>query len=120
VSTEQLLAEQINTNDVLVYMKGSPQFPMCGFSGTVASILMKLNTKFSYVNILEHPQIRSTLPKVANWPTFPQLYINGELIGGCDIVVELYEAQDLEKLLQAAGAVMPQKPEYINAIEIIE
>lgn len=105
MNTIELIQQQINNNPVLLYMKGTPQFPMCGFSSRVAQILKSLNTRFSYVNILDNPEIRQELPKFANWPTFPQLYINGELIGGCDIVTELHENNELLPQLQAANAI---------------
>ena len=101
-NTLSRIKRQISQYPVLLYMKGSPQFPMCGFSARVAQILTSLNTQFAYVNILENPDIRSELPKYANWPTFPQLYIQGELMGGCDIVTDMNEKGELkEKLLEA-------------------
>lgn len=106
---------QIKNHPVLLYMKGSPQFPQCGFSSQVARILLSLNTKFAYVNILDHSDIRAELPKYAKWPTFPQLYIAGELIGGCDIVSDLHNKGELLPLLQAANALLEAKPETIDA-----
>lgn len=94
---------QIEGNALILYMKGTPQFPQCGFSGQVIHILKLCRAKFAYVNILENPDIRQTLPQYANWPTFPQLYLNGELIGGCDIVTELFEQGTLQKQLEEAG-----------------
>ena len=105
MSLEDRIRSQIAGHTVLLYMKGTPQFPQCGFSAQVAHILKLCNTQFSYVNILENPDIRATLPKMANWPTFPQLYVRGELVGGCDIVTEQYESGTLEPLLVEAGAV---------------
>jgi monothiol glutaredoxin len=110
-----LLKQQIMINNVILYMKGTPQFPMCGFSAKVAKILISLNTSFKYVNILENPEVRAELPKVSNWPTFPQLYVKGELIGGCDIVSELASDNELEPLLQAANA-LTAEPEYSSAM----
>ncbi|MFM8454245.1 MAG: Grx4 family monothiol glutaredoxin [Gammaproteobacteria bacterium] len=95
--TESRIQSQLEKNPVLLYMKGSPDFPMCGFSAKVANILNLLEVKYAYVNILENQDIRSTLPTYAKWPTFPQLYIQGELIGGCDIVSDLFMNQK-EKL----------------------
>lgn len=103
-NTVDNIKQQIETNAVLLYMKGTPQFPQCGFSARVAQILHSLNAEFSYVNILEQPDIRATLPKYANWPTFPQLYIQGELVGGCDIISDLHETKALQPLLESAGA----------------
>ena len=93
-------------------MKGTPQFPMCGFSSRVVQILKTLHAKVSYVNILENPDIRAELPKYAQWPTFPQLYIEGELIGGCDIVTEMQEKNELLPLLEAANAILSEKAEF--------
>lgn len=103
MSVEETIKEQINTHDILLYMKGSPEQPQCGFSAQVSQILMACGKKFAYVDILSNPEIRSTLPKVANWPTFPQLYVDGELIGGCDIVVEMYEKGELKPLIDNSG-----------------
>lgn len=103
MDTVERIKSQIQNNDMLLYMKGNPQFPQCGFSAQVAKILELCSANYTYVNILEHQDIRSTLPQVAQWPTFPQLYIKGELIGGCDIVTELYESDDLAKQIEAAG-----------------
>lgn len=104
-SVIERIKKQIAGHPVLLYMKGSPDFPSCGFSARVAQILNHLNTRYAYVDILNNPDIRSTLPKYANWPTFPQLYIQGELIGGCDIVTEMFEKNELKPMLEAANAV---------------
>lgn len=103
MSVEETIKDQINTHDILLYMKGSPEQPQCGFSAQVSQILMACGKKFAYVDILSNPEIRSTLPKVANWPTFPQLYVDGELIGGCDIVVEMYEKGELKPIIDSSG-----------------
>ncbi|MBI2792038.1 MAG: Grx4 family monothiol glutaredoxin [Gammaproteobacteria bacterium] len=103
MDTLERIKLQIANNPLLLYMKGTPQFPQCGFSGQVAQILKLCKAKYAYVNILENPDIRQTLPQYANWPTFPQLYLKGELIGGCDIVTELFEQGDLQKQLTEAG-----------------
>lgn len=115
MDTISRIQAQIQNHPVLLYMKGSPQFPQCGFSGQVAHILLSLNTKFAYVNILEHPDIRRELPQYKNWPTFPQLYIHGELIGGCDIVSDLHKQGELLPLLQAVNAELEAKPETMDA-----
>jgi monothiol glutaredoxin len=112
MNTIDTIKSQISNNTVLLYMKGTPQFPMCGFSARVVQILKELKTKFSYVNILENPDIRNELPKYAQWPTFPQLYIKGELIGGCDIVVELNEEHGLLPMLQEANAIALEQAEF--------
>lgn len=93
--TTQRIQSQISKHPMILYMKGTPQFPQCGFSGQVVHILDLCKAQYAYVNILENPDIRAVLPQYANWPTFPQLYMNEELIGGCDIVTELYESGEL-------------------------
>ena len=101
MNTLDTIKQQIENNPILLYMKGSPEFPQCGFSGHVVKILQTLATDFAYIDILANPDIRQTLPSYANWPTFPQLYVNGELIGGCDIITELYENSELQQILAA-------------------
>lgn len=96
------IREQIAKNPVLLYMKGSPQAPQCGFSAQTVQCLMACGERFAYVDILANPAIRATLPGYADWPTFPQLYVEGELIGGCDIVTEMYQSGELEPLIKAA------------------
>ena len=91
---------QIATNPVLIYMKGTPDQPMCGFSAKAVACLKEVGEPFAYVNILQDPEIRAELPKYADWPTFPQLWVKGELIGGCDIVVEMHQAGELAELLK--------------------
>ena len=99
------IKQQIADNQVILYMKGSPQMPQCGFSASAVQALEQCQADFAYVDILTHPDIRQTLPQYADWPTFPQLYINGELIGGSDIIVELLASGELQKLLaQSATA----------------
>lgn len=96
------IERQIRSNPVFLYMKGSPDFPQCGFSAQVVQILKDVGVQLgpsSYCNVLEHPPIRAALPEYANWPTFPQLYIKGELVGGCDIVTEMYRSNELQELL---------------------
>ncbi len=108
------IKRQIAGHTVLLYMKGSPDFPMCGFSARVVHILSSMNTEYAYVNVLENPDIRAMLPKYANWPTFPQLYIQGELIGGCDIVIDLHEKGELKPLLVAVNKLL-ENPNVIAA-----
>lgn len=115
--TVDRLKRQIAQNKVLLYLKGTPDFPMCGFSGRVVHVLNELGTQYAYVNILENPDIRATLPGYAKWPTFPQLYIQGELIGGCDIVVELSQKGELKPLLEQVQALAASKPERTLALE---
>ena len=100
---EQIKAT-IAENPVLLFMKGSPEFPQCGFSMKTAEALKGCNTEFSYVDVLANQDVRANLPKVSNWPTFPQVFINGELVGGCDIVLELYQKGELQNMVQEAGS----------------
>ncbi|SIS80120.1 Grx4 family monothiol glutaredoxin [Neptunomonas antarctica] len=104
MSVIDTIKEQIESNTILLYMKGTPRFPQCGFSSKSSEALMACGEKFAFVNILENQEIRSELPKYANWPTFPQLWVNGELVGGCDIICEMAESGDLEALVKAAAA----------------
>ena len=97
------IQEQISSHPILLYMKGSPQAPQCGFSAQTVQCLMACGERFAYVDVLSNPEIRTTLPQVANWPTFPQLYVDGELVGGCDIVTEMFEAGELETLIKDAA-----------------
>lgn len=92
---KNLIAEQ----PVVLFMKGTPEFPQCGFSMRTAEALKACNVEFSYVDVLAAPEVRENLPKVSNWPTFPQVFINGELIGGCDIILDLFQKGELQKLL---------------------
>lgn len=93
------IEEQLKSNDVLLYMKGTPDFPQCGFSGQAVAALKAVGKPFAYVNIFEDEEIRQGLKTYSNWPTFPQLYVNGELIGGSDIVIEMYHSGELAELL---------------------
>lgn len=99
------IEEQLNNNDVILYMKGTPDFPQCGFSGQAVAALNAVGKPFSYVNIFEDQEIREGLKVYSNWPTFPQLYIKGELIGGSDIVIEMYHSGELHKALEDIEAV---------------
>jgi len=98
------IKEQIESNHIILYMKGSPQQPQCGFSAQATQALMGCGERFAFVNILDNPDIRANLPTYSNWPTFPQLFINGELVGGCDIIVELYEKGELQTMIKEAAA----------------
>ena len=90
---------QIADNKILLYMKGSPDKPECGFSQRASQILMACGKEFSFVDILSNPEIRQELPSVSEWPTFPQLFINGELVGGSDIMMEMYQNGELKELI---------------------
>ena len=90
----------LKANDVVLYMKGTPVFPQCGFSAAVVQVLSHLGIKFKGINVLEDPEIRNGIKEFANWPTIPQLYVKGEFVGGCDIVREMAEAGELQTLFQ--------------------
>ncbi len=98
------IKEQVESNSVVIYMKGTPQLPQCGFSSRTVEALMSLGVEFAYVNVLTDPEIFQNLPRYADWPTFPQVYIDGELIGGCDITLEMKDSGDLEKMAKEAVA----------------
>ncbi len=98
------LKQQLEENAILLYMKGSPKLPSCGFSSQAAQALMACGEKFAYVDILQNPDIRAELPVYAQWPTFPQLWIEGELIGGCDIIIEMFQKGELQPLVKEAAA----------------
>ena len=97
------IKDQIESNDILLYMKGTPQAPQCGFSSKTVQSLMACGERFAFVNILENADVRENLKVYSNWPTFPQLYVKGELVGGCDIVLEMYESGELKTLVQSAA-----------------
>jgi monothiol glutaredoxin len=105
----QAIAEAIAHNEVILFMKGSPEAPACGFSARTVGILQSLDTRFAAVDILPDPRIRQELSALSNWPTIPQLFVGGELVGGCDIVTEMYESGELAELLGAeAGQPMAE------------
>ena len=99
---EQFIENEVKANDVVLFMKGTPQFPMCGFSGQVVQILDHLGVAYKGINVLESDEIRNGIKSYSNWPTFPQLFINGELIGGCDITLDLYESGELGRMVKEA------------------
>jgi monothiol glutaredoxin len=96
---------QLAAAPVVLFMKGTPDFPQCGFSAQTVAALKACRAGFHSVNIFEDPELREALKSYSNWPTYPQLYVNGELLGGCDIVVEMYRSGELKQLLSQAGAV---------------
>ena len=100
----EIIKQQIEGNPIILYMKGSPNQPQCGFSARATQVLMACGERFAYVDILANPEIRANLPAYGNWPTFPQLWINGELIGGSDIIAEMYEKGELLPLVKEAAA----------------
>ena len=103
------IKEQVEGNPIVLYMKGTPQFPQCGFSSRAAAALQDCGVKFAYVNVLADAEIFENLPRYADWPTFPQLYVNGELVGGCDITLELHANGELQKMTVDAVANWPEE-----------
>jgi len=101
VNTIEKINNQISENKILIYMKGSPDKPQCGFSQRASQILMACGKEFSFVDILNNPEIRQELPSVSEWPTFPQLFVNGELVGGSDIMMEMYQSGELKELIDS-------------------
>ena len=100
----QRIQEQLKSNPVVLYMKGTPDFPQCGFSAAAVRTLEACGASFGYVNIFEDPELREALKRYSNWPTYPQLYVNGELVGGSDIITEMFQKGELKVLLDEAGA----------------
>ncbi len=99
----QRIRQDIDAHDVVLYMKGTPVFPQCGFSATVVQVLSLLGVKFKGVNVLDDPEVREGVKRFSEWPTIPQLYVKGEFVGGCDIIREMYEAGELEELFTTRG-----------------
>ena len=97
------ICQEITDTPVVLYMKGSPVFPQCGFSAAVVQILSHLGVKFKGVDVLADPQIRQGIKEFSNWPTIPQLYVKGEFVGGCDIIREMYETGELQQVLEQSG-----------------
>ena len=104
MSVTERIEDQLTSHDVLLYMKGTPDFPQCGFSGQAVAALNAIGKPYAYVNIFEDPEIREGLKEYSNWPTFPQLYVKGELIGGSDIMIEMYNSGELKELIEGATA----------------
>jgi monothiol glutaredoxin len=104
MDTIERIKQQISENSILLYMKGSPKLPSCGFSSQASQALISCEEKFAYVDILQNPDIRAELPKYADWPTFPQLWVDGELVGGCDIILEMFQQGELQTLVKEAAA----------------
>ena len=99
------IKQTITANPIVIFMKGSPDFPQCGFSMRASQALKAAGAEhFAHVDVLADPEVRATLPQISNWPTFPQVFINGELVGGCDITLEMFQSGELQKLVQAAQA----------------
>lgn len=104
MTIQQQIEEIVTGNDVVLFMKGSPDFPQCGFSGRASQILKACGARFASVDVLQHGDIREGIKQYSNWPTIPQLYIRGEFVGGSDILMELYESGELQEKLNAPGA----------------
>jgi monothiol glutaredoxin len=100
---EQFIDSEVKANDVVLFMKGTPQFPMCGFSGQVVQILDHLGVSYKGLNVLDNDELRNAIKAYSNWPTIPQLYVKGEFVGGCDIVREMFQAGELQDLLRQKG-----------------
>ncbi|VFP78553.1 Glutaredoxin 4 [Candidatus Erwinia haradaeae] len=100
MSIVEKIQRQISENPILLYMKGSPRLPSCGFSAQAVQALEACGERFAYIDVLKNPDIRSEMPKYANWPTFPQLWINGELCGGSDIIIDMFQSGELQKLIK--------------------
>ncbi|WP_111643165.1 Grx4 family monothiol glutaredoxin [Marinimicrobium alkaliphilum] len=105
----ETIKQQITDNTVILYMKGAPNAPQCGFSQQASQAVMACGQRFAYVDVLSNPDIRANLPKYGNWPTFPQLWVKGELIGGCDIIMEMSQSGELKKVLDEASADEPSE-----------
>ena len=108
MDVNQRIQEQLKSNPVVLYMKGTPDFPQCGFSASAVRTLEACGASSAYVNIFEDPELREALKRYSNWPTYPQLYVNGELLGGSDIITEMHQNGELKPLLVEAGATRPE------------
>jgi monothiol glutaredoxin len=104
MSVTDRIKQHLTTSPVVLFMKGTPDFPQCGFSAQTVGALREVGAEFHSVNIFEDPELRDELKRFSNWPTYPQLYVNGELVGGCDIALEMYRNGELKSLLATAGA----------------
>ena len=103
MSIKQFIDNEVKSNDVVLFMKGTPQFPQCGFSGQVVQILDHLGVPYKGLNVLESAELRQGIKEYSNWPTIPQLYIKGEFVGGCDIIREMFQAGELQQALKDKG-----------------
>jgi len=104
MNARQHIKDEIENNPIVLFMKGTPDFPQCGFSMRTVQALKECGVDFSYVDVLAEPEVRENLPGYSNWPTFPQLFIQQELVGGCDIVMDLYQSGELQNMTRAAVA----------------
>jgi monothiol glutaredoxin len=108
MSIDQFIANEVKANDVVLFMKGTPQFPQCGFSGQVVQILDHLGVSYKGLNVLDSTELRDGIKVYSNWPTIPQLYVKGEFVGGCDIMREMFQAGELQQALKDAGVTVKQ------------
>jgi monothiol glutaredoxin len=109
MSIDQWIDNEVKTSDVVVFMKGTPQFPMCGFSGQVVQILDHVGVAYKGINVLESDELRQGIKSYSNWPTIPQLYVKGEFVGGCDIIREMFQAGELQGLFEEKGVPLQGK-----------
>lgn len=109
MSIQQFIDEQLKSNDVVLFMKGTPQFPQCGFSGQVVQILDYLGVPYKGINVLDSDEIRQGIKAFSNWPTIPQLYLKGEFVGGCDIIREMFQAGELQSTLKKNGITVQER-----------
>ncbi|GAB3382682.1 Grx4 family monothiol glutaredoxin [Spongiibacter taiwanensis] len=109
MDTLEAIKQQIESNPIILYMKGSPNQPQCGFSAKASQALMGCGERFAFVDVLSNPDIRAKLPEFGNWPTFPQLWVAGELVGGCDIICEMHESGELQTLIKETAAAQSQE-----------
>jgi monothiol glutaredoxin len=108
MSIEQFIENEVKTNDVVLFMKGTPQFPMCGFSGQVVQILDYLGVPYKGLNVLESDELRQGIKTYSEWPTIPQLYVKGDFVGGCDIVREMFQAGELQSFFKEKGVTVKE------------
>jgi monothiol glutaredoxin len=108
MAIEQFIENEVKSNDVVLFMKGTPQFPMCGFSGQVVQILDHLGVTYKGLNVLDSDDLRQGIKSYSNWPTIPQLYVKGEFVGGCDIIREMFQAGELQGLLKEKGVTVKE------------
>jgi monothiol glutaredoxin len=109
MAIRDVIDNEVKTNDVVLFMKGNPQFPMCGFSGQVVQILDYLGVPFKGINVLESDEMRNGIKDYANWPTIPQLYVKGEFIGGCDITREMFQSGELAQMMKDKGIALKDR-----------
>jgi monothiol glutaredoxin len=109
MSIQEFIDKEVKSNDVVLFMKGTPQFPMCGFSGQVVQILDYLGAPYKGLNVLDSADLRQGVKDYSNWPTVPQLYVKGEFVGGCDIIREMFQAGELQELFKDKGVALRER-----------